>query len=60
MDCCRGSVTLRLLDESQCDLKQYHTARQMLRVMRPEESGISLSLSDTSRFPHYMLEAARE
>lgn len=62
MDCCRGSVTLWLPDESQCDLKQDHTARQMLRVMRPEGNGITLSLSDTqdtSRFLRYMLEAAR-
>jgi len=63
VDHCRGSVTLRLPDGSQCDLKQDHTARQMLRVMRPEGNGISLSLSDnqdTSRFLRYMLEAARE
>lgn len=63
MDRCRGSVTLRLPDGSQCDLKRDHTARQMLWVMRPEGNGITLSLSDTqdtSRFPRYMLEAARE
>ena len=63
VDHCRGDVLLCLPDGSHCDLKQDPVARQMLRLMTPTGSGISVSLSntkDTPRFLRYMLEAAAD
>ena len=36
-----GQVLLHLPDDTRCDLKRDHTARQMLRVMRPTQEGFA-------------------
>ena len=58
----RGQVLLHLPDDSRCDLKRDHTARQMLRVMRPRQEGLCISLSDARDMPaflDYMIGSAR-
>lgn len=60
VDHCFGDVILQLPDGSRCNLKQDHIARQMLRMMHPTQSGISITLSnkaDTGTFLRYMAEA---
>lgn len=57
----RGDVLLHLPDGGRCSLKQDHTARQILRTMRPGQDGISISFSnrgDIPAFMRYMMEAA--
>ena len=56
-----GDVLLNLPDGTKCSLKRDHTARQMLRAMRPGQNGISISISnpgDAPTFLRYMMEAA--
>lgn len=50
----RGQVLLHLPDDSRCDLKRDHTARQLLRVMRPRKEGLSISLSDARDVPAFL------
>ncbi|WP_295766063.1 hypothetical protein [uncultured Oscillibacter sp.] len=59
----RGRVLLHLPDDSTCDLKRDHTARQLLRVMRPGRDGLCISLSDARDVPgllDYMIGSARQ
>lgn len=59
----RGQVLLHLADDSRCDLKRDNTARQLLRIMRPREEGLSISLSDARDAPaflDYMTGSARK
>ena len=56
-----GEVLLHLPDGSLCDLKRNHTARQLLRTLRPGQGGLQISLSERSDAPaflHYLQEAA--
>ena len=50
----RGQVLLHLPDDSRCDLKRDHTARQLLRGMRPRKEGLSISLSDARDVPAFL------
>ena len=57
-----GQVLLHLPDDTRRDLKRDHTARQMLRVMRPTQEGFCVSLSDARDVPaflDYMIGSAR-
>ena len=57
-----GQVLLHLPDDTRCDLKRDHTARQMLRVMRPPPVGFCVSLPDAREVPaflDYMIGSAR-
>jgi len=57
-----GQVLLHLPDDTRCDLKRDHTARQLLRAMRPREEGLCISLSDARDVPaflDYMIGSAR-
>lgn len=57
----RGDVLLHLADGSLCDLKHSHTARQLLRTLKPGEEGLCISLSnpdDIPAFLRYMQDAA--
>ena len=59
----RGQVLLHLPDNTRCDLKRDHTARQLLRVMRPSPDGLCISLSDSRDVPallDYMIGSARQ
>lgn len=56
----RGNVMLRLPDGGQTDLKESHEARQLLRMLRPGQAGLRISLSDPEDLPaflQYMMEA---
>lgn len=56
----RGDVTLHLPDGDQVDLKRSHAARQLLRLIRPGQSGLDIRLSDSADMPgfmQYMMEA---
>lgn len=58
----RGNVFLQLPDHTQCDLKRDHTARQIIRAMRPGRDGLCITLSDprdSFGFMQYMMESAR-
>lgn len=58
-----GQVLLHLPDDSRCDLKRDHTARQLLRTMRPGREGLCVSLSDARDVPaflDYMIGSARQ
>ena len=57
----RGQVLLHLPDNTRCDLKRDHTARQLLRAMHPGQEGLCIRLtnpSDLSGFVRYMMEAS--
>ena len=43
VDHSRGSVLLRLPDHTDCDLKTYPVARQMLRMLEPAAEGVTLT-----------------
>lgn len=50
----RGQVLLHLPDNTRCDLKRDHTARQMIRAMRPGREGLCISLSDARDVPAFI------
>ncbi len=57
---CRGSVLLHLPDNTCCDLKEDHTAAQLLQMVTFEANEINIQLSnpqDFTFFLQYMLEA---
>ena len=57
----RGDVLLRLPDESRVNLKNNRPAQQMLRMMKPDEEGLWIDLTDsrdTQSFIRYMSEEA--
>ena len=58
---CHGDVLLHLPDDTVCNLKEDHTALQMLRMMKLNGKGLNLSLTDVRDFPimmNYMMSAA--
>ena len=58
-----GKVILHLPDDTQCDLKQDRTARQLIRTMNPGRDGLCISLTDpddTPAFIDYMISAAHK
>lgn len=58
----RGNVLLRLPDGGQTDLKESREARQLLRMLRPGQAGLDVSLSDPEDVPaflQYMMEGGR-
>lgn len=58
----RGDVLLQLPDGNLCDLRRDHTAREMLRILRPGREGISIHVSDPSDAPsflRYMMEVTQ-
>lgn len=60
---CQGSVLLHLPDNTTCDLKTNPVARQMVKLLPPDQSNLKLSFSDArdySRFIRYMLEVRGE
>lgn len=42
----KGDVLLHLPDNSRCSLKEGSTAQQVLKLMKPGDTGLSISLSD--------------
>ena len=57
----KGDVLLRLPDESRVNLKNNRPAQQMLRMLKPDEDGIRIDLTDsrdTQSFIRYMSEEA--
>lgn len=58
---CHGDVLLHLPDDTVCNLKEDHTALQMLRMMKLNGKGLNLTLTDVRDFPimmNYMMNAA--
>lgn len=58
----KGDVFLRLPDGGECNLKQEHIAREMLRVLTPGEDGVKIDVSnpaDAILFLMYMMECQR-
>ena len=58
---CHGDVLLHLPDDTVCNLKEDHTALQMLRMMKINGKGLNLTLTDVRDFPimmNYMMSAA--
>ena len=58
---CHGDVLLHLPDDTVCNLKEDHTALQMLRMMKLNGKGLDLSLTDVRDYPimmNYMMSAA--
>ena len=58
---CHGDVLLHLPDGTVCNLKEDHTALQMLRMMKLNGKGLNLSLTDVRDYPimmNYMMNAA--
>ena len=58
---CHGDVLLHLPDGTVCNLKEDHTALQMLRMMKINGKGLNLTLTDVRDFPimmNYMMSAA--
>ena len=58
---CQGDVLLHLPDGTVCNLKEDHTALQMLRMMKLNGKGLNLTLTDVRDFPimmNYMMSAA--
>ncbi len=56
----QGQVLVQLPDGSQCDLKQNHAAREIVRTMQPREGGICLDLSDKRDLPAFIRYMAQE
>ena len=58
---CHGDVLLHLPDGTVCNLKEDHTALQMLRMMKLNGKGLNLTLTDVRDYPimmNYMMNAA--
>lgn len=58
---CNGDVLLHLPDGTTCNLKEDHTARQMLKMVNINSKGLNISLSDVRDYPimvNYMMNAA--
>ena len=58
---CQGDVLLHLPDGTVCNLKEDHTAIQMLKMMQLDGKGLNLSLKDVRDYPimvNYMMNAA--
>ena len=58
---CQGYVLLHLPDGTVCNLKEDHTAIQMLKMMQLDGKGLNLSLTDVRDYPimvNYMMNAA--
>ena len=58
---CQGDVRLHLPDGTVCNLKEDHTAIQMLKMMQLDGKGLNLSLTDVRDYPimvNYMMNAA--
>ena len=58
---CQGDVLLHLPDGTVCNLKEDHTAIQMLKMMQLDGKGLNLSLTDVRDYPimvNYMMNAA--
>lgn len=49
-----GQVLVQLPDGSQCDLKQDHVAKEIVRTMQPREDGICIDLSDKRDLPAFV------
>lgn len=45
---------LRLPDGGQTDLKESNEARQLLRMLRPGQAGLRISLSDPEDVPDFL------
>ena len=58
---CQGDVLLHLPDGTVCNLKEDHSAIQMLKMMQLDGKGLNLSLTDVRDYPimvNYMMNAA--
>ena len=58
---CHGDVLLHLPDDTVCNLKEDHTALQMLRMMKLNGKGLNISLTDVRDYPimmNYLMNAA--
>ena len=58
---CQSDVLLHLPDGTVCNLKEDHTAIQMLKMMQLDGKGLNLSLTDVRDYPimvNYMMNAA--
>jgi len=49
-----GHVFLHLPDDTLVDVKEDHTAQQMLRTLSVGQNGLRFSLSDSSDLPEFM------
>ncbi len=49
-----GHVFLHLPDDTRIDLKEDHTARQLLRSMAVGQNGLQFSLSESSDLPEFL------
>ena len=51
---CRGDVLLHLPDGSTCDLKNDHTAMQMLKMLKNDQNELDISLTDPRDYPVFL------
>ena len=51
---CHGDVLLHLPDDTVCNLKEDHTALQLLRMMKLNGKGLNISLTDVRDYPIMM------
>lgn len=55
VDQSQGDVFLRLPDGGECNLKQEHVARELLRLMTPNKDGVKIDLTNPSDAPAFLL-----
>jgi len=55
VDKSEGDVFLRLPDGGECNLKQEHVARELLRLMTPNKDGVNINLTNPSDAPAFLL-----
>ena len=58
---CNGDVLLHLPDDTVCNLKEDHTALQLLKMVQLNGEGLNLSLTDARDYAimmNYMMNAA--
>ena len=58
---CHGDVLLHLPDDTVCNLKEDHTALQLLRMMKLNGKGLNITLTDVRDYPimmNYLMNAA--
>jgi len=58
---CKGEALLQLPDNTVCNLKEDHTAVQMLKLLKTDDNAVDICFTDARDFPlvlSYMMGAA--
>ena len=51
---CQGEVLLHLPDDTTCNLKNDHTAMQMVRMLKNNGNALDISLTDPRDYPVFI------